>query len=113
MHIEPVTTLANWLATPAEGQRLLCHPDEGTPLRTALRGDARDTRSIALLVGPEGGWSDAELDTARAAGASSIVFGARVLRTETAGLALVAAATALLGWDEPAGEQPARQANTP
>ncbi|OZI26523.1 16S rRNA (uracil(1498)-N(3))-methyltransferase [Bordetella genomosp. 9] len=100
MRIEPVTPLARWLETAAAGPRLLCHPDNGSPLKTALR-DIGDARSIALLVGPEGGWSDAERDAARAAGVDVVSFGPRVLRTETAGLALAAAATALLDWDGP------------
>lgn len=104
MHIEPVTPLARWLETPSTGLRLLCHPEGGASLKTAL-DNARDTRSIALLVGPEGGWSDAERTAAGAAGVLTASFGPRVLRTETAGLALVAATTALLAWDEnePAG----------
>jgi 16S rRNA (uracil1498-N3)-methyltransferase len=106
MRIEPVATLANWLAAPADGQRLLCHPEDGAPLKKALDG-MRGMRAIALLVGPEGGWSDAELAAARQAGAVCASFGPRVLRTETAGLALIAATSALLDWDEPAGEQPA------
>jgi 16S rRNA (uracil1498-N3)-methyltransferase len=99
MRIEPVATLAHWLETPQPGRRLLCHPENGTPLNGAL-DDMRDSWSIALLVGPEGGWSDTERDAARAAGVATVSFGPRVLRTETAGLALVAATTALLGWNE-------------
>ena len=37
-------------------------------------------------------------DRAREAGVQAVRFGPRVLRTETAGLALIAAAGALLGW---------------
>ena len=50
------------------------------------------------MVGPEGGWSPEELALARRSGLQGARFGARVLRTETAGLALAAAATALLDW---------------
>ncbi|WP_333904401.1 RsmE family RNA methyltransferase, partial [Achromobacter insolitus] len=50
------------------------------------------------LVGPEGGWSDKELAQAREAGVQAVRFGPRVLRTETAGLALLSAASALLAW---------------
>lgn len=99
MRIEPVAPLARWLETPAAARRLLCHPEGGAPLKAAL-GDPRGVGSIALLVGPEGGWSDAERQAARAAGVVTASFGPRVLRAETAGLALVAATTALLGWDE-------------
>lgn len=101
MRIDAVASLAHWLDTPPAGPRLLCHPEDSAPLNAAL-DDARRAGSLALLVGPEGGWSDAEQAAARQAGVAAVSFGPRVLRTETAGLALVAAATALLGWEQPA-----------
>lgn len=86
---------AAWIATPAaqEGLRLVLDPGADTGLRTLEppRG------AVALLVGPEGGLSDAELAQARAAGWQPVRLGARVLRTETAGLAAVAAVQALWG----------------
>ncbi|CFM41571.1 16S ribosomal RNA methyltransferase RsmE [Bordetella pertussis] len=50
-------------------------------------------------MGPEGGWSDEELEQARAAGVQAVRFGPRVLRTETAGIALIAAVSAIRGWN--------------
>lgn len=47
---------------------------------------------ITAIVGSEGGWSDEELDQARAAGAQIITLGGRILRAETAAIT----ATALL-----------------
>nr|WP_254045774.1 16S rRNA (uracil(1498)-N(3))-methyltransferase [Paenalcaligenes hominis] len=49
---------------------------------------------------PEGGWSDEEKKIALNAGAISMRFGARVLRTETAAIALVGAIRGQLGWIE-------------
>lgn len=43
-----------------------------------------DTQSLALLVGPEGGLSDGEINDAENAGFQSLRLGPRVLRTETA-----------------------------
>ena len=43
-----------------------------------------------LIVGPEGGFSDAEAQLARARGAETVSLGARVLRTETVALAALA-----------------------
>lgn len=78
-----------------EGPALFCHPEGPLSLREALS----DVRCRAnLLVGPEGGWSPAELTLAERRGLRPVRFGARVLRTETAGLALAAAVTALLDW---------------
>jgi 16S rRNA (uracil1498-N3)-methyltransferase len=47
--------------------------------------------SIALVVGPEGGIEQSELDALEAAGAKLVSLGANVLRTSTAGPALIAA----------------------
>ena len=47
--------------------------------------------SIAVLIGPEGGWSPAELALAARAGCEPLALGPRVLRTETAGLAVLSA----------------------
>ena len=52
---------------------------------TPLRGDT--SRGISLLIGPEGGLSDAEIAAAEGAGFAPLALGPRVLRTETAPLA--------------------------
>jgi len=52
---------------------------------------------VTLLVGPEGGLSEHELHRARQAGFTGIRMGPRVLRTETAGVAAIAALQALWG----------------
>ena len=102
MQVEGPLTLRQWLATAGPAPGLLCHPGAAHDLRgalaplTAAPGQAPGLR---LLVGPEGGWTDDELAAALAHGAQAVRFGPRVLRTETAGLALIAAASALLGWD--------------
>lgn len=82
-----VTGFAEALAVQAE-LRLCCHPVAARPLG-ALLGTA--ARSAAILVGPEGGLTPAELDRAGAAGFEAISLGPTVLRTETAGPVAVAA----------------------
>jgi 16S rRNA (uracil1498-N3)-methyltransferase len=52
---------------------------------------------IVLVVGPEGGISDAELDTFAAAGASVVRLGGAVLRTSTAGMAALSVLSVRLG----------------
>jgi 16S rRNA (uracil1498-N3)-methyltransferase len=43
---------------------------------------------ILAFIGPEGGWDDAELDKASAAGIRSITFGGRVMKADTAAIAI-------------------------
>ena len=51
----------------------------------------REIRAVGLHgVTPEGGWSDEELDQARAAGAQIITLGGRILRAETAAITVAA-----------------------
>lgn len=46
-------------------------------------------QSIGILIGPEGGFEEAEVRQAQEAGAAEITLGRRILRTETAGLAIL------------------------
>jgi len=57
----------------------------------------RPASPVALAVGPEGGFSAGELEAALEAGVRAVSFGPRVLRTETAGVAALAAMQALWG----------------
>jgi 16S rRNA (uracil1498-N3)-methyltransferase len=72
---------------------LLLEPTATTAL-TDIRPDGRD---LALVVGPEGGISSAELERLVAAGAEPVRLGASVLRTSTAGPAAIAVLNAALG----------------
>jgi 16S rRNA (uracil1498-N3)-methyltransferase len=64
---------------------------------TALRDVSRPGKAIELLVGPEGGLTGAEAEQAQRAGYVPVRLGPRVLRTETAAPALLAALQALWG----------------
>lgn len=48
-------------------------------------------QSVGIFIGPEGGFEESEVKQAREAGFSPVTLGRRILRTETAGLALLAA----------------------
>jgi len=79
--------------------RLICDPDAKdrlTILATQRPGDLAN--GVELLIGPEGGWSPEEMALAARHGVQPVRFGDRVLRTETAGIALVSALSATLGW---------------
>lgn len=52
---------------------------------------SRKVKSVTLLVGPEGGFTDTEIEQTIAAGAKLLALGSSILRIETAAVALVAA----------------------
>lgn len=69
---------------------LLAYEEErGTTLKKALRAKM-DAKRIALIVGPEGGFAPEEADMLIQRGAVSVSLGPRILRTETAGMAMLA-----------------------
>jgi 16S rRNA (uracil1498-N3)-methyltransferase len=57
----------------------------------------RSVSSVSIAIGPEGDWTDEELAQAEALGYVRTLFGPRVLRTETAGAAVIAALQAAAG----------------
>ena len=61
----------------------------------SLAIDAGD--SIAIAIGPEGGWSPRDREQLAAAGFEGLRLGPRILRTETAGIAAIAALQAMAG----------------
>jgi len=85
-----VLPLAEWLATWRDGGVVFA-PDAAATI-AALPAAPR-----ALLVGPEGGFTAREIAAAGAQGIEAVRIGPRVLRTETAGVAALAALQALWG----------------
>jgi len=61
-----------------------------SPLRDVLPGLLAGARSVLIAIGPEGGFGQDEVARLRAVGAHAVSLGGRILRTETAGLALLA-----------------------
>jgi 16S rRNA (uracil1498-N3)-methyltransferase len=66
---------------------------EGTGVMFSERdGEALEslpaTSSITALVGSEGGWTDEEIESARARGFHVVTLGGRILRAETAAIAV-------------------------
>jgi 16S rRNA (uracil1498-N3)-methyltransferase len=87
-------TLPEWLAEPINDDLgLLLDPGQAT----SLAGLQPPTGAVRLLVGPEGGLSEAERDMARNNGFTGVRLGPRILRTETAALAALAALQVLWG----------------
>ena len=61
-----------------------------------VMGEIRPGQSVGIFIGPEGGFEESEVEEAVAAGAQAITLGKRILRTETAGLAVMAMLSYLL-----------------
>jgi 16S rRNA (uracil1498-N3)-methyltransferase len=91
----PPITLDAWLKNTHTKQRIFCHRSADlTPAQlTAQIGEATE---IHFLIGPEGDFSPRELDLLNRAHLKSLKLGGRRLRSETAGLAVLAILNALL-----------------
>jgi 16S rRNA (uracil1498-N3)-methyltransferase len=86
--VADVQMLPRFLARPPDGaRRLLLSPGENAP---ALHAVAADAQAVLTLSGPEGGLSPAEEAAAHGAGFVPVRLGERVLRAETAPLAVLA-----------------------
>jgi 16S rRNA (uracil1498-N3)-methyltransferase len=72
---------------------IVCHGGEGTRPLPRVLDDVEAGAQILVLVGPEGGFAEAEVERAVAAGGTPVSLGPRRLRAETAG---IAAATAVM-----------------
>lgn len=90
--LDAATSLERWLCR-RHPFPLLLHHQSSTPLPAI---DA-PKEALTLLVGPEGGLAPDERSLAQQAGFTPVRLGPRVLRTETAPLAALAAAQALWG----------------
>jgi 16S rRNA (uracil1498-N3)-methyltransferase len=92
--IDAPARIEAWMAARAASDvSLILSPRAGRPLRDLL--DA--AQSIALLIGPEGGLSPAEEACALAGGFRAACLGPRILRTETAAIAALAAIQTAVG----------------
>jgi 16S rRNA (uracil1498-N3)-methyltransferase len=100
--VAPVTEFEDTLASVA-GLRLLPWEEErALGLRTVLRQEmpslkATERPVVSLFIGPEGGFTLREVERARSRGVHVVSLGQRILRSETAGIAAVAAILYELG----------------
>ncbi len=92
---DPPSPFDTVLAGCEEGLKLMLWEEESLPLADRLPEKA--PANAVILVGPEGGFSQAEADRARAAGFLPVSLGPRILRTETAGFAVTAVLEYLYG----------------
>lgn len=87
-------SLASWLGTNTSAATGITLSPTATQTLQVL---AKPTSEICLLIGPEGGLTEDEISLAAAHGFSSVRLGNRILRTETAALAALAAMQTLWG----------------
>ncbi|MGE8351027.1 MAG: 16S rRNA (uracil(1498)-N(3))-methyltransferase [Pseudomonas protegens] len=83
--------LADWIKQTQADLKLVLHP-VAQPLESHAK-----PQTLAFLIGPEGGLSDAEVEQAHGAGFLPARLGPRVLRTETAPVVALAVAQQLWG----------------
>jgi 16S rRNA (uracil1498-N3)-methyltransferase len=90
--IHPAVTLAEWVKKAPPGERWVLSLSEGTQPVAQVLGQApkMPVTPVTVLSGPEGGLSPAEELAALSAGFLPVTLGPRVLRAETAPLAVLA-----------------------
>ena len=71
-----------------EARRIVAHPYDG--VRTIEQSNNPNNRTILLAIGPEGGWTDEEVSLLEEHGFARYSLGSRILRTDTATIALLA-----------------------
>ncbi|AXF84339.1 Ribosomal RNA small subunit methyltransferase E [Ephemeroptericola cinctiostellae] len=78
-----------------DSHKLMLHPRHAQPLRSLAAPTS--TQAVVLLIGPEAGFDDNEFNNAQASHFTPTLLGPRILRTESAGLATIAALQTLWG----------------
>jgi 16S rRNA (uracil1498-N3)-methyltransferase len=90
---EPVMLEAALAMVDAQKKLLLAETEQENTLSAALR---EDVESVALAIGPEGGWTAEEMALFSAGGWMHVTLGPRILRAETAAIAGMAVCAAML-----------------
>jgi 16S rRNA (uracil1498-N3)-methyltransferase len=88
--VAPAGSLAELLQHAEQSVRLMLWEDEQDNRFRSAVADLPAPGTIAVLVGPEGGFTPEEVNMAREKGFIPLTLGKRILRTETAGLAMLA-----------------------
>lgn len=94
-HLPQPADLHDWIGQQDLHRRILLSPRAQQSLSDWARH--HPPQAVSLLIGPEGGFTEQEESAALARGALALSMGPRVLRTETAGLAAMAALNAVWG----------------
>lgn len=89
--VHPAVPLAQWLSTVSAPLRLVMHPGQSM----AQFAQTDRPSGVAVLVGPEGGLAESEIEQAQAQSFHPVTVGPRILRTETAPVVML---TLLQSW---------------
>jgi 16S rRNA (uracil1498-N3)-methyltransferase len=96
LHCPPCTSLPELLArSDAYPTKIICWENEATVSLHDL--DLGSAANVLLLIGPEGGFSQTEAESAMAYGFTPVSLGPRILRAETAAIATMAIIQFVLG----------------
>ena len=87
--LEPVTAWMDLLATFGDYDQVLLPYEKEAPTLKSVLESKPQARKILVLVGPEGGWAPEEVREAGQKEAASVHLPTPILRTETAGLAVI------------------------
>lgn len=91
--IHPAQDLATWINNNNDPLKLLLSPSDN-----ALKlKDVPLLSPVSILIGPEGGFSETEVQLASKHNFTHVSLGPRILRTETAGIAVIAILQSLIG----------------
>jgi len=91
--VQAPLSLDQWLTTVDAYPRLVLAPAAVIKMSSFSITEG----SLSILVGPEGGFTDEELERVRSGGVTAVSFGPRILRTETAGPAAIAVLQVIAG----------------
>lgn len=94
-HLAPVMDFGKWVGQQDMHKRIILTPRAEQSLADWAKH--HPAQAITVMVGPEGGFSEAEEQSAVQHGAIALAMGPRVLRTETAGLTAIALLSAAWG----------------
>jgi 16S rRNA (uracil1498-N3)-methyltransferase len=85
--VEHIMSFRDAADNDASDMKIIANPGKGQSIRSYLE-EHREGRSISLMIGPEGGFSPAETESAESRNWQSLQFGFTQLRAETAALVL-------------------------
>ena len=90
MQVTTAETVDHFFARAIEHTVLVAHPDRDARTLPAAVATSNNRDATFIAIGPEGGFADEEINQAKVAGCAIVSLGDRILRVETAALAIVA-----------------------